>query len=131
MRSPSVLLQISLSNPEILDEIEEEAYYTLGNEGDTIDDAIIGDETRLSTRMSIHDQPVRSRIGTDEKELISKEDKKKREEEEKIAENGPYLEPGLIDHICVVGPANFGNTKMVEGARGWIGGERFFGSIFY
>ena len=94
----------------------------LGGEGENIDDAsTIGDEMRLSLdlgrdRLGSADHSIRTRKGVEEIDLLRLE-----EEEQKIAENGPYLEPGIVDHICVVGPGDIGNLKYNSGAKGWIG----------
>ncbi len=122
LRSPSVLLQISLSNPEILDELEEEAYLCLGGDGATNEDGMLSEDMRLS--LTPADQTLRQTMIAREVERLRKEDNQIMEEEMlkmKIEESGPYLEPGIIDHICVVGPDKNCFPKTIDRGRGWIG----------
>ena len=104
-----------------MDEIEEEAYNTLDADGaETIADSIISEEMMLSLS-SIDHKMNRPRIGTAEMDRLTKEEQKMAEEERKIAENGPYLEPGIVNHICVVGPSGEVSPNLVKGHRGWLG----------
>ena len=72
---------------------------------------------------SFRDNSFRLRRGSVDTEDLRKEEQMKLEEAARIEENGPYLEPGLIDHICVVGPKGSG-TRINMSTKGWIG--KFF-----
>ena len=125
-RSPSALLQISLSNPDILDELEEDFYLALDGDGDAQGEgAVRGEEMKMSLQ-SLRDRPIsaessfRTKRGSFDMEQVMKEEDMKLEEAAKILENGPYLEPGLINHVCVVGPKVTG-SRIDMSTRGWIG----------
>jgi hypothetical protein len=49
--------------------------------------------------------------------------KLKQEELERLKHNGPYLEPGIIDYICVVGAKNIGDQKDDDGKKGWVNSD--------
>ena len=86
---------------------------------------MISEEMMLSLSSLDHTMSNRPRIGTAEMDRLTKEEQKLAEEERKIAENGPYLEPGVVNHICIVGPKGDISPKLVKGHRGWLG-ERTF-----
>ncbi len=44
----------------------------------------------------------------------------KQEELERFKHNGPYLEPGIVDYVCVVGAKNIGDLKDDDSKRGWV-----------
>ncbi len=133
LRSPSVLLQISLSNPDTLDEIEEEAYLALSDDRVVDDTSIITEEMRLSLEnhhllggiSSVDMAHSRMRKETEESDVLIKE-KMRLEEEEKIAENGPFLKPGIVDHICVVGPEDSFVIPKGDNRKGWLGEDHVF-----
>jgi hypothetical protein len=124
LRPPSILLQISLSNPEILDELEDDAYAQIGQDGENLDN--MGEE--MIETLTSADQQIRPRAS---RNANRPEDMSKLlqdelllhdlEEEKQYAESGPYLEPGIVDHICVVGPADLGSPILPLGPRGWLG----------
>ncbi len=124
-RSPSALLQISLSNPDILDELEEDVYLALNGDGDGQEEL-----QSLRDRPASVDFSVRSRKGSVDMDQFREEDEKRMEEIVRIQESGPYLEPGLIDHICVVGPEATGSARIDMNTKGWIG-KIFFRHFLY
>jgi hypothetical protein len=96
---------------------------TLGAEGEVADDStVVDEEMRLSIDLgrdrlaSLDQQSFRTRKGTEDTDILKKE-----EEKRKIAENGPFLEPGIVDHICVVGPKDIGDQINDIGSKGWLG----------
>ena len=104
--------------------------------------SIINDDLRLSLenphifggggrdRNGSVDYPAnRIRKGTDDSDVLIKE-KMKLEEEEKIAENGPYLKPGIVDHICVVGPESGFVVPKNDSRRGWLGERKRYWFVF-
>ncbi|KAL7562277.1 hypothetical protein ACA910_014498 [Epithemia clementina (nom. ined.)] len=101
-RNPSVLLEISFSSPEVLDESEDEIEDEEGEDGTQRDSK----KESFSRRAS---KSIRAQL---RKEVQLGEVKHKEEE--------PVLEPGVIDHICVVGPLNIGDQKSDDGASGWV-----------
>lgn len=128
-RSPSALLQISLSNPDILDELEEDVYTALNGDGEAQEDGTGGGgavdlkpslQSFRDHRPHSVDSSFRSRKGSADMDQLRKEEKIKLEEAAKIQENGPYLKPGLIDHICVVGPQGAGGARIDLSTKGWI-----------
>lgn len=129
-RNPSVLLEISFSSPEILDESEDELEVE-SEEEQGIDDNGIGKEwndeyasngdpmsfsRRSSTEMRI--QRKASITST----TMVEEEKKKPEEKKKFDED-PVLEPGVCDFIAVVGSASVGDQRGDDGSRGWINSQ--------
>jgi hypothetical protein len=51
------------------------------------------------------------------------ENDEKKDEEDKLMQHGPCLEPGIIDYICVVGPKDIGKPVGDMSARGWMSSE--------
>ena len=45
------------------------------------------------------------------------------EEKELIRQNGPFLNPGIVDYVCVVGAKNLCDLRGDDGTRGWIDSE--------
>jgi len=133
LRSPSVLLQISLSSKETLDEIEEEAYLLYGggesekgqdDTGSLINNPhqIPGGSKREITSAGSNRERTGSGVTGDQSltEKLKQDQIRREEEEQKLRENGPYLEPGLVDFICVVGAKDLGNQKNDNGNKGWV-----------
>ena len=42
------------------------------------------------------------------------------EEKELIRKNGPFLKPGIVDFLCVVGAKDIGDQKNDDGSKGWV-----------
>jgi len=53
-----------------------------------------------------------------EEETITRE--QRQEDEERVDLDGPYLEPGIVDFVCVVGPKNIGDQRNDDGSKGWV-----------
>ena len=129
-RNPSVLLEISFSSPEILDEsedeLEEESEEEQGvddnasgkdwNEGYGSNSDPMSFSRRSSTEMRI--QRKASITST----TMVEEEKKKPDEKKKFDED-PVLEPGVCDFIAVVGSASVGDQRGDDGSRGWINSQ--------
>ena len=94
IRNPSILLEISFSAAENLDESEDEF------EGDTKTEL----KSSYSKRASLK---IRKQLKQEVKPLL-----------EKPVE--PVLEPGIIDFVCVVGARDIGDQKDDDGASGWV-----------
>ncbi len=126
-RSPSALLQISLSNPDILDELEEDVYGAFNGDGENQEEGGTGDDMKPSLqsfrdhRPHSVDSSFRSRRGSADMDQARREEQMKLEEIARIQANGPYLEPGLINHVCVVGPRGTGGARIDLTTKGWIG----------
>ena len=43
--------------------------------------------------------------------------------EDRLKSNGPHLEPGIVDYICVVGAKNIGDQRELRNGRGWVDSE--------
>ena len=41
-------------------------------------------------------------------------------EKELIRQNGPFLNPGIVDYVCVVGAKNLCDLRGDDRTRGWI-----------
>lgn len=95
-RNPSVLLEISFAEGEVLDDSEDDM--------EELDDASAGLRASFSKRASIKIRNQLKREGASA--------------EKKIEE--PVLHPALIDFACVVGARDIGDQKQDEGARGWV-----------
>ncbi len=100
-KKPSVLLEISLSKSEVLDDSEDELED--GNSNNSYKTA--RGNLSFSRRACIE-----SLNQTDEQE--SKKDKPKAKD--------PVLEPGVVDFIAVVGCKDIGNQKNDNGINGWV-----------
>ena len=104
-RNPSVLLEISFSAPDVLDESEDEIEEEEGEEGPSARDS-----KRVASFSRRASKSIRAQLL---KEVQLGEVKHNKEEE-------PMLEPGVVDHVCVVGPLNIGDQKSDDGASGWV-----------
>lgn len=101
-RNPSVLLEISFSSPDILDESEDDIE-------EEVNEARSRDPRRNASFARRASITIRGQL---RKEVQMEEVKQKEEE--------PYLEPGVIDYICVVGARDIGDQKSDTGASGWV-----------
>jgi hypothetical protein len=123
-RDPSALLEICLSTPETLDTVENQTYGIKESQLDP--NFIVSIPTEKDATVPIDHstflkQEVDSSTSVNKKqENLSAIDKVKNEENEAIKLNGPYLEPGIIDYICVVGPKDIGNVRYTEDKLGWL-----------
>jgi hypothetical protein len=151
-RSPTVLLDIALCTSSTMDNLEEEMYAiprsnkTLGNEeekketvlikknipdskstesnghmlmseGQSIGTAQITRKTRSNSKQ----QPIKKFSKSNDS--ITAQNEEKKDDDEKVKQHGPCLEPGIIDYICVVGPKDMGQPVDDTIARGWINSE--------
>ena len=66
---------------------------------------------------------VKQRLNSHDGSTISLEENLKNEELERLKHNGPYLDPGIVDFICVVGAKNIGDQKDDDGGKGWVNSE--------
>lgn len=123
-RDPSALLEICLSMPETLDAVENETFGI--KESQFFDPNLIviipaesvadsGDQPAILKHDIDTSIPV-----TKKKESLSVTDNMKDEEIEAIKQNGPYLEQGIIDYVCVVGPKDIGNVRIAKDKLGWL-----------
>jgi WD40 repeat protein len=103
-KKPSVLLEISFSSPEILDEsedeMEEEEEKDLGTSASSIHGAA---QTASYARRWMHKTQAKEKNPRDE-----------------VKVEEPVLQPGVIDFISVVGCTDIGNQKDDDGAKGWV-----------
>ena len=133
-RAPSVLLEISLYNARTLDEVEEKSYTDLNssltdNNNNVPEDEDFGKRSRSNTATSRNSVPgaispsssASQPIPEQSRETTMKQQQKLMlEEKEAIRQNGPFLNPGIVDYVCVVGAKNLGDLKGDDGTRGWI-----------
>jgi len=142
-QTPSVLLDITLCTPTTLDAIEDEVYAALatGEEDEQFRslqsstslasiDANNSKEYDTEPRDSFNSKKSgkrrRSVVSADDllnEEVKDAMEKKIAEEEERIKQNGPYLEPGIVDHICVIGARDIGAIRNDNGEKGWVESE--------
>ena len=97
-RNPSVLLEITFSSAEALDDSEDE-----DDDDDNAEDRL---KASFSKRAS---QQIRSQL---KQEVVQKE--------EPTVDEEPELVPGVIDFVCVVGARDVGDQKADDGASGWV-----------
>lgn len=120
-RDPSVLLEICLSMPETLDAVENETYGIKESQPDS--NLIVSIPSQAAADPGDHSASLKHDIDfsvAKKGESFTVIDKVNSEENEAIKHNGPYLEPGIIDYICVVGPRDIGNGKNVKDKLGWL-----------
>ncbi|KAL3922318.1 MAG: hypothetical protein SGILL_002270 [Bacillariaceae sp.] len=105
-KTPSVLLEISFSAPEIFDDSEDELE----------EEDLLGEENRgvLSERFneSFSRRSTRKLLGEHSKDQEKPKDETKNED--------PFLEPGVIDFVAVVGCRDIGKQKHDDGSKGWV-----------
>ena len=92
-RNPSVLLEISCSSYQTMDDSEDE------NDLD-VDERTASYSKRASLK-------IRKQLKQEFKP-----------DEEKMEE--PLLEPGIVDYVCIVGARDIGDQKGDDGSRGWV-----------
>lgn len=134
-RNPSVLLEISFSRPETLDESEDEADF--GDEGD--EDSVT-DVDKKATSKGMQEAgndsfPVtdlledRSRPSADKQSSIpgSGEDMDDGPQTDPVTgqeidvrNNGPLVKPGVVDFLAVVGCRDIGDQTNDDGSKGWV-----------
>lgn len=122
-RNPSILLEISFSSPELLDESEDEV--EVDSDVDKPPIGIGMDETEeapmLSPQMSFS-----RRTSMDFKQQSKKAAaafqavKDAGEKEKKEIDQDPLLIPGVCDFIAVVGASNIGDQSQDNGSKGWV-----------
>ena len=143
-RSPSVLLEISLCSSEVLNESEEHAFLSFGEEAGGATDEDDGYELvgeRKQEGMEDHpedpafehsnsSQRNRKRSSSSSNRHLLVDDKlkiQKQKEKEKIERDGPPVLPGIIDYICVVGVNEMGDAEDLytsQVKKGWLQVER-------
>jgi WD40 repeat protein len=97
-RNPSILLEITFSAPEVLDDSEDE-----------LDDNINSPRTSLNASFSKRESiKIRNQL----KQQVVVKAKEKVEE--------PVLEPGVVDFLCVVGARDIGDQRNDDGSSGWV-----------
>jgi WD40 repeat protein len=109
-KKPRVLLEISFSSPEILDDSEDE----MEDEHPEDLNASEGSFNAPKTLAMIHGSFAR-RATIDAKSLLEQD---KPKEVRKVED--PVLEPGVIDFISVVGARDIGGQKNDDGSKGWV-----------
>lgn len=136
-RTPSVLLEISFSRPETLDESEDEA--DLGDEedeesvgaGGVANILEGGNESFQATDIEVRNRQPKDRQSSimssgDDMDLKRKESKEDGPEKDPITgqiidpRNGPLVKPGVIDFVAVVGCRDIGDQANDDGSKGWV-----------
>lgn len=141
-RNPSVLLEISFSRPETLDESEDEADF--GDEGD--EDSVTGVDNEATSQgmqergndsFPVTDLEDRSRPSTNRKSSIVSSGEDVDVQHDKKADsgpetdpitgqeidprnNGPLVKPGVVDFLAVVGCRDIGDQTNDDGSKGWV-----------
>lgn len=133
-RSPSVLLEISFCRARDLDEKEREAH-VLADTGtarpknfNSANNAGLNtatDQDNLSEmreqQQVLNNPPLSSNVRRETP--VQQQQRIMLEEKELIRKNGPFLEPGIVDFICVVGAKDIGDQKNDDGSKGWVESE--------
>jgi len=97
-RNPSVLLEITFTSVDALDDSEDE-----------MDDTGVADADLKASFSRRASQKIRSQL---QEEVVEKEETKVEEE--------PELGPGVLDYVCVVGARDIGDQKLDDGSSGWV-----------
>ena len=132
LKNPSILLEISFSAPEVLDESEDE----LELDSET-DEPVAGDGSALAGdsdhgggggSRALGNRSF-SRRASNEMRLAQKatkgpgpDDKSSKDKKKKVEED-PVLEPGVVDFIGVVGPEDIGDQSNDDGSNGWVNSD--------
>jgi hypothetical protein len=95
-RNPSILLEISFSSRDVLDDSE-----------DDMDEGVDGRVEMKASYSKRASLKIRKQLKQELKPRI-----------EKAVE--PILEPGIIDYICIVGARDIGDQKNDDGSSGWV-----------
>ena len=120
-RSPSVLLEISFCTSDDLDESEDEAgYFGEDVEKATADNQKQNRKKITEENISVYDKKVMRRNSYKAKEIALQQQQAKIEKNKLIRLNGPYLKPGIVDFLCVVGVKDIGCQKDDGGSKGWV-----------
>ena len=125
-RNPSVLLEVSLYAPEVLDESEDEL-------SDDENDTSRSSNIRLKSFAKRTTQQVRNQLqlytGESSRNLRGSPSKTPpraksvREEQQSAAMKqlqDPVLESGVIDFISIVGARDIGDQRHDDGSKGWV-----------
>ena len=136
-RTPSVLLEISFSRPETLDESEDEADF--GDEDD--EESVAGVDNEAATvgddALQATDHEDRSRLpanehssismsgeGVDMQHTLKTDDGPETDpitgQEIDVRNNGPFVKPGVVDFLAVVGCRDIGDQTNDDGSKGWV-----------
>ena len=103
-KMPSILLRISFSSLQILDNLED----IMEGDSNPGNDPLCCESNQMP-----ESKPVR------EHEMASgKHDEEKPHEEPKV--ENPILQPGVIDFVSVVGAKDFGSQRNDSGSDGWV-----------
>jgi WD40 repeat protein len=109
-KKPSVLLEISFSAPEVLDDSEDEL-------DDDLDMDLAGDALHdLQASLVNASFARRSRMESREQQQITEHERTR--EETKVQD--PTLEPGVVDFVAVVGCKDIGKQTNDDGSKGWV-----------
>jgi len=123
-RNPSILLEISFSSPELLDESEDEVEVDSDVDKPLMASGMIEENEvtpGLSTQMSFS-----RRTSMDFKQQSKKAaalfqaEKAEAQKEKKQIDQDPVLASGVCDFIAVVGATNIGDQSHDNGAKGWV-----------
>lgn len=118
-RNPSVLLEISFSAPDVLDESEDE--FEVDSDEEKLVEQVVGGSTEEDTNANVS---FSRRASLDMKKLqkasAAAQDAERPVDERKKFDEDPVLEPGVCDFIAVVGAINIGDQSQDNGAKGWV-----------
>lgn len=109
-KKPSVLLEISFSASETLDDSEDELEEGVDDQDDKSNSFSVSPTVSLLSASFSRRSSIEARARLKEKE--------KPQEEAKTED--PLLEPGVIDFVAVVGCKNIGDQKKDDGMKGWV-----------
>lgn len=135
-RNPSILLEISFSTPEMLDDSEDDIEDDSDN--DATDSAKHANKegvvSQTDPRVSFSRRAsIKIRNQLKQEQIMSmtessttsggsgtpKQEDPDKKLQPKVREE-PVLEPGIIDYVCVVGARDIGDQKSDDGSRGWV-----------
>jgi len=123
-RNPSILLELSLYAPDVLDDSEDEM------DEDDDDTGLIPPEvaptksfakrTTLQVRNQLRQQLMSATASAASPMRTKRDAKKEALEAEKGDPHDPVLEPGIIDFISIVGARDIGDQRQDDGSKGWV-----------
>lgn len=120
-RVPRVLLEISFSSPDILDESEDEMDEPDEDGTSTCGGESVNNDEETMAGLEDTSKPLARRASSKKEVKVSTTpqppppltpDTSKQE--------APTLKPGVIDYICVVGAHDIGDQKLDDGSKGWV-----------
>ena len=129
-RNPSILLELSLYAPDVLDDSEDEMEEDDDDEttgaasnvpAEVAPTKSFAKRTTLQVRNQLRQQKKAASANATKSKSPRRETVKEAKEAARVANlQDPVLEPGIIDFIAIVGARDIGDQKQDDGSKGWV-----------